>query len=179
MARFIVTKYVADKRIKLILKALKKLNKQNLRILDIGCGNQYILNKIKDAGYNITGIDRESPASASWMNIYPNAVMDATKLAFKNDSFDVVVALEVIEHVPCAPEINRVLKPKGIFFCSTPAPGTDWVRQILVKLKVLENQDFEHHDHLVDLKTVPMNLRHHKKMFLWTSQFGIFTKKTD
>jgi len=179
MGKFIVTKYVADRRAAIILKALQKLNKEKIKILDVGCGNKYILNKVKKAGYYIIGIDKESPEISSWMKEYPEVVMDATKLAFKDNTFDVIVALEVIEHAPCAPEINRVLKPEGFFFCSTPSPGTDWVRRILVKLKVLEDQDFEHHDHLVDLKNVPMTLRKRRKMFLWTSQFGIFTKKTD
>ena len=177
MALYLVTKYVADRRINLILKNLKRFDKKKIKILDVGCGNQYVANKIRKAGYNITCIDKDTPEKSPWMKVKPDFVMDATKMKFKDNSYDIIIALEVIEHAPCVPEINRVLKPGGLFFCSTPTEGTDWVRHILVKLKLLQNQDFEHHDHIVDIRKVPMKLLKYRKMFLGTSQFGILTKK--
>jgi 2-polyprenyl-3-methyl-5-hydroxy-6-metoxy-1,4-benzoquinol methylase len=172
----IVTRYVADKRIALILKGLRRFDKKKTKILDVGCGDRYITDAIKKRGYNIVGIDKLSPEQGKWMTKQPDYIMDAKNMGFSDNSFDVIISLEVIEHCDCVSEINRVLKPNGRFYCSTPALYTDWVRQILVFARLLENQDFEGHDHLVDLRKVDMKLLKYKKMFLGTSQFGIFSK---
>ncbi len=177
MNTYFVTKYVADKRCDLILKFLKKFDKKNLKILDVGCGNRYVADKIKNKGYNVVGIDKCSPEVMGWIKKKPDCIMDATNMGFQSSSYDVIIALEVMEHCDCISEINRVLKPSGRFYCSTPTPGTDWIRTILVKLRLLHAQDFEHHDYLIDLRKVPMKLIYYKKMFLGTSQFGVFTKK--
>ncbi len=170
-----LTKFVANQRLKLILNELKKADKQKIRILDVGCGNRYITNSIKNEGYNIIGIDLLD--TASWMNGQkPDFIMDASKMTFEDKCFDVVIALEVLEHVSCATEIKRVLKENGVFICSTPTPKTDFIRHILVFLHILENQDFEGHTNLIDLREIPMKLLFYKKMFFKTSQFGIFTK---
>ena len=172
----IVTKYVADKRLEKILAELSKFDKKKTRILDVGCGNRYVTDKVKKKGYNIIGIDKVPPGE-KWMGKKgPDIIMDAMHMTFKSNTFDVVISLEVIEHSPCVPEIKRVLKKGGIFICSTPQPGSDWLRLILVKLRFLEDQDFEGHDHLVDLHKLPMKLVYYKKMFLWASQFGILKK---
>ena len=171
-----ITRYIANKRISLILRSLKKLDRNRIKILDVGCGDRFITNKIKDAGYNIKGIDKFSSKEAKWITEDPDFLMDAMNMTFNDDSFDVVLALEVIEHCNCIDEIKRVLKPNGLFFCSTPSPSTDWIRKILVNLKLLENQDFDAHDNLIDLHKIPMKLLKYRKMFLRTSQFGIFKK---
>jgi len=175
-----ITKYVAKKRLSLILKGLqqheKKIPKEKMKIIDVGCGDGFFTKELRNRGYNVTAIDKNTPETAPWMAFQPDKVMDAMSLSFKDNTFDVAIALEVVEHVPCIPEINRVLKPKGIFFCSTPTPNTEWLRHIVVFLHLLEAQDFEHHDHIVDLRTAPMKLLSYKRMFLQASQFGIFTK---
>lgn len=176
----LITRYVAQKRLQLILKGLKKFEqkvpKDRMKILDVGCGNGHFVRAIRQKGYNIIGIDNRSPQQAKWIAWKPDYIMDAMDMKFKDNTFDVIISLEVVEHVPCIPEINRVLKRGGLFFCSTPVPGTDWVRSIVVYLGLLENQDFEHHDHVEDLRKAPMKLLRHRKMFLGTSQFAIFTK---
>jgi 2-polyprenyl-3-methyl-5-hydroxy-6-metoxy-1,4-benzoquinol methylase len=176
MKKPIITRYVADKRAELILKALEKLDKRKIKILDVGCGDRYITDKIKKRGYNIVGIDKFSSKERKWMTKNPDYIMDATNMKFDDSSFDVVIALEVIEHCDCISEIKRVLKRNGRFFCSTPTPFTDGIRKILVFIRLLENQDFEGHDHIINLKKVPMKLLKRRLMFLGTSQFGIFTK---
>jgi len=43
---------------------------------------------------------------------------------FENDSFDIIIASDVIEHIKetdiFLSEVSRVLKPNGVFFCTTP-----------------------------------------------------------
>lgn len=176
-----ITRYVANKRLNLILRSLKryerKVKKDQIKILDVGCGNGYFTKEIRKRGYNVVGIDKHTPKTAKWMSFQPDYVMDALNMDFPDNSFDIIIALEVIEHCPCVPEINRVLKPEGLFFCSTPTPRTEWLRHIVVGLGLLEAQDFENHDHIVDLRKVPMRLLKLRKMFLRASQFGILTKR--
>ncbi len=176
-----ITKYVAKKRLNLILRSLQKFEqkvpKQKMKILDVGCGDGHFTRELRQRGYTVVGIDKNTPKTAPWMSFQPDYQMDAMNMAFKDNSFDVAIALEVVEHVPCILEINRVLKPEGLFFCSTPYPNTEWLRHMVVFFGLLEAQDFEHHDHIADLRKAPMALLHYKKMFLGTSQFAIFTKK--
>lgn len=160
-----VNYYVANKRIKLATKFLDK----NEKILDVGCGDMYITNRLRRSGYNIIGIDVTPPF---------HVIMDATNMTFKDNSFDSVIAFETIEHCDCVNEIRRVLKPGGKFILSTPAPNTDWIRRILVSLKLLEGRDFEHHDYILDnINKLPFRPILIKKMFLRTSQFGVFKKE--
>ena len=52
--------------------------------------------------------------------------MDATRLGFKSGSFDKVVSVETLEHIPrkavkdYLSEMKRVLKGGGTFICTTP-----------------------------------------------------------
>jgi len=50
----------------------------------------------------------------------------ARYLPFKNNVFDLVTAIEVLEHIKetqlVISEIYRVLKPKGFVFMTTPTP---------------------------------------------------------
>jgi SAM-dependent methyltransferase len=55
----------------------------------------------------------------------PDIVADACNMhMLEDDSFDLVFAMEVLEHIPtpqaAVDEINRVLKPGGKFICSVP-----------------------------------------------------------
>lgn len=54
----------------------------------------------------------------------PDIIMDATRLAFEDGSFDAVFMMEVLEHVKepfvAISEVQRVLKEGGAFVLSTP-----------------------------------------------------------
>ena len=98
-------------------------------ILDLGCrigDGTYIL---KDLGKIIVGVDIDKKALEYARLYYSNEnikyfVSDACNLSFKSNSFDIVISLEVIEHIldqdSFLLEIKRVLKDSGIAIISTP-----------------------------------------------------------
>lgn len=55
---------------------------------------------------------------------HTNIIGKGHELPFKDNCVDLVIAQEVLEHVPCwmalVTEIHRVIKPGGIFLCQVP-----------------------------------------------------------
>ncbi len=103
-----------------------------LKILDVGCGAGFLSNELAQIGnaaqIQVTGIDLSLDSltvakkfdSTSTVN-YVEA--NAMRLPFENGQFDIVTAMDFLEHVedPQAviAEISRVLKPGGLFFFHT------------------------------------------------------------
>lgn len=98
-------------------------------VLDAGCGEGYGARLLAEAAATVIGADIAPEAVRHAAEKYARAnleyrVMDVTGLAFPDDSFDVVVSLQVIEHLHNADkfleEIRRVLKENGRAIISTP-----------------------------------------------------------
>jgi SAM-dependent methyltransferase len=76
------------------------------QILDVGCGEGFTLHRLRQEGVraSMVGIDYSS-AALSWGRAQdiahsPVNVADAHRLPFPNNSFDLVLCLEVLEHLP-------------------------------------------------------------------------------
>ena len=100
--------------------------RHDLHILDVGCGMGLLLTELRAYG-KVEGVD-VSPKSIEFCRqrgIQNVQVSAAETLPFANSSFDVVLALDVIEHVPddsaVLREIHRVLKPGGVVVIFVPA----------------------------------------------------------
>ncbi|MDX2217088.1 MAG: bifunctional 2-polyprenyl-6-hydroxyphenol methylase/3-demethylubiquinol 3-O-methyltransferase UbiG [Oculatellaceae cyanobacterium bins.114] len=103
---------------------------QGLKVLDIGCGGGYSCEFLAHRGAIASGID-QSKACIIAAQAHANAnqlVIDyqhgcAESLPYGDRSFDVVVCVDVLEHVvdvwQTLREIYRVLKPGGIFCFDT------------------------------------------------------------
>jgi len=99
-------------------------------VLDLACGvgyGSYYL--LKNGAKSVIGVDisRDAITYAKSHYIHPKIefiVGDATKLPFSDNSFDVIVSFETIEHVKGYEkyllECKRILKRRGIFICSSP-----------------------------------------------------------
>ena len=98
------------------------------RILDVGCGGGFLSNYLASKGWNVIGLDlsKESLEVAKTYDETKSAqyiLGDAYKLPFSDNSFDVVTCMDFLEHVSepltVLNQIQRVLKPNGLFFFHT------------------------------------------------------------
>jgi ubiquinone/menaquinone biosynthesis C-methylase UbiE len=72
-------------------------------VLEIGIGNKTVSNYLKEAGVKVTTCDFDK-------ELNPDVVADIRDLShFKDNSFDVVVAFEILEHLPWE-EVDKALK---------------------------------------------------------------------
>ena len=111
--------------------ASKYLYKEDI-VLDVGCGEAYITNTLRDRCKKIIGIDYSQEAIERAKKMYSLEChqMDCTGLKFKPQTFDKIIFFEVIEHLTVLQakktisEIYRVLKPGGLLVGSTPIRTT-------------------------------------------------------
>lgn len=109
-----------------LLSSLAAKKKGPLRILEIGCGTGELLKEMEHFG-TVRGVDISSRAieyckARGLTNV---AIGDATRIPFPEESFDVVIALDVIEHLEndsmgCN-ELIRVLSHGGTAIIAVPA----------------------------------------------------------
>ncbi len=95
------------------------------RVLDLGCRDGALTRAYTD-GNEVVGVDadREALAEAAKLGIETHWADLDEPLPFEDESFDVVVAGELMEHLrdPArfASEARRVLRPSGTFVASVP-----------------------------------------------------------
>jgi SAM-dependent methyltransferase len=92
------------------------------RILDIGCGHRLMESLLgPDTAY--IGLDYPTTHAKGYSG-RPHLFGDGQSLPFCTTSFDTVLALDVLEHLPepeqCVQEAARVLKKGGQFIVQTP-----------------------------------------------------------
>lgn len=118
---------------KQISRKLKELNK-NLEMLDYGCGSGTLSFYFAKKGIKVTGVDISGRAiqlatkSAKSIAIEDNTNffnLDVGLIKLRNKRFEIVLCLEVIEHVRKDKELIRFLvnklKKNGILIISTPS----------------------------------------------------------
>jgi 2-polyprenyl-6-hydroxyphenyl methylase/3-demethylubiquinone-9 3-methyltransferase len=103
---------------------------QKLSLLDVGCGGGLVSEPLANIGFNVTGIDAGAEnieiakhhAKLNNIDVKYKAT-SVEELRDKKDKFDVVLALEIIEHVDNVEYfiecISGLLKKNGIIIFST------------------------------------------------------------
>lgn len=100
------------------IDAVKEFGRDK-KILEIGCGTGIILNQTTKFAKEAWGIDLSPEMVEVTKSKGLNAkVSSATKLPFKDNSFDVVYSFKVLAHIPdiqkVINEIVRITKPDGM-----------------------------------------------------------------
>lgn len=107
-----------------ILSAVQKLKPKG-NVLEIGSGNGFLLNLFKENGYQCTGIEPSPKASEYAKNTLNLNILNTflTKDTFAENSFDVVLLMDVLEHIYRPIELfnqcNKILKKGGIIVVLT------------------------------------------------------------
>ncbi len=105
---------------------------RRLRVLDLGCGNGSLSHLISTRGHQVVGIDHSESGIALARGHFPDcqflqASLYDLPLDRLEGSFDVVMAVEVIEHLLYPRELVRaaekMLRPGGRLIISTPYHG--------------------------------------------------------
>lgn len=109
-----------------VLEVLNEMFPQRGKLLEIGSYLGIFLEKIRAAGWDVTGLEpfhtvAEYSRKTYGLNVVEKLLPEAK---FADGQFDVVMMLHVIEHLPSPAdyvrEIRRILKPGGALVVETP-----------------------------------------------------------
>src|SRR4028118_1772187 len=124
-------KYLISPLLKL-LSERQPPNQQMLRVLDLGCGNGSLSHLIAQQGYEVVGVEDSEQGVAIARQSFPScnfiqaSIYDLPYTELEN-SFDIVISAEVIEHLLYPRELVRAakkcLKPNGRLILTTPYHG--------------------------------------------------------
>lgn len=95
------------------------------KFLDVGCGKKPYKNYLLENRFieSYTGLDIET-ALVYEEGVGPDVTWNGTAMPFDDNSFDSMMATEVLEHCPdpllIVQEMKRVLKPGGVLFFTVP-----------------------------------------------------------
>jgi len=161
-----LSRYAGKKKIEYFVERTPKRSK----ILEIGCGTGWLGQYFKENGWNgYIGIDTFPPADII------GDIRDWRQLGLEEQSFDVIIAFEVVEHVDCFKECFELLKDGGMLMVTSPVPHMDWMLRIL-ELVGLNQKRTSKHDHLVYLKDIPYFAHKEIRIIGFMSQWAILTK---
>jgi SAM-dependent methyltransferase len=93
-------------------------------VLDVGCGQGWLVGFLRELGVEAYGVDYSKYAIENSFHLAKQYVSlcDAQKLPYEDNSFDMVIAREVFEHLTVRQAINvfheicRVCKPNGLMY---------------------------------------------------------------
>lgn len=114
-----------------LAKTLEYLMAENnlKSVLDVGCGTGLLVSYLGKKGYRSIGCDNSESAVRSARKINKKGTIinaSATKLPLAKNSFDLVTAISLVEHLTkrealqFIDEAKRILAPSGFIFIVTP-----------------------------------------------------------
>jgi 2-polyprenyl-3-methyl-5-hydroxy-6-metoxy-1,4-benzoquinol methylase len=107
-------------------------NADKIRILDLGCGNGSFSNVLNQLGYDVVGVEESESGIAIAQQQYPDCQFIEASIydlpySQLEPTFDVVISVEVIEHLFDPKQLIRsakkCLKPGGSIILTTPYHG--------------------------------------------------------
>ena len=145
----------SERRMREIQEALSALRVKNARILEVGCGMGRLSAKLRQFGH-VTAVDLGVRIIETAKTRYPDIDFrsgNVHTLDLPVGSFDVVVTLETLSHVPDQPgflhRLAQLLKPGGFLLITTQnksvferradiGPPNGWIRK-WVTMKTLKS----------------------------------------
>lgn len=145
------------------LLELRELASKGEKILDLGCGNGRLSEVLKENDIDYIGIDNSREMIKIAKEKYPKEkfiLSDALRLPFKNNTFNKVFSLSVIQHIPSVElrikffkEAYRVLESNGKLIV------TSWYfDQNKIKKYSKQNQELENGDIFYPFKVPEKNI---------------------
>ncbi len=148
---------------------LRRLPKET-RILEVGCGDGWLGRYLREHGWRqYTGLDLQPPADIV------GDIRDWRNLGIAPESFEVVLAFEVVEHLDCFQALYDILRPGGLLMLTSPHPRWDWLCRIF-EWAGLNQRRTSPHDHLIDFTRLPLFEPIVIRRVGVMAQWGIFRK---
>lgn len=94
--------------------------------LDIGCATGMLVEYMQSKGWNSCGVELCAPAAKYGEELRGVSIYSGTleQASYEDSSFDVIHCSHLIEHLnnpsTYMDEVYRILKPGGLFLCTTP-----------------------------------------------------------
>ena len=99
----------------------------NRKMLELGCGTGNLASFLYEKGVSVIASDIAQTAIDHARKLHPGIefqVHSAEELPYSDQSFDIVLSFDVLEHLPRVnqhlSEVRRVLKPEGYYLFQTP-----------------------------------------------------------
>ena len=120
-----------DKTNQVIFELISPKIKDKVRILDFGCGSGHMAQKIGDRAKEVGLLPKDvifpcevEPEFFQYKEVKCKEIGLDSKIPYKEKSFDIVYAIEVLEHTTrpydFIKEAMRVLRPDGLIIISVP-----------------------------------------------------------
>jgi len=96
------------------------------KVIDVGAADGYLSDKLKQLGFDVTPLDISETRVGRMKDIYglKATLGSIRKIPFKNNSFDIVIGAEILEHLDNMSEglaeLERVCKPDGLLLITIP-----------------------------------------------------------
>lgn len=162
----IISSYSQKKKIKYFIDTIPK----SAKVLEVGSGSGWVGAYMKKNGWeNYVGLDILAPADVV------GDICLWNEIGLQAESFDYIIAFEVVEHVDCFKACYELLKPNGKMLITTPMPHADWILKILEALG-LNQKRTSPHSNLLYLKKEKTFDKKQVKSILSLSQWAIFEK---
>jgi len=128
------------------------------RVLDIGCGvfPFFLATTTFREKYGVDRFTLGEPGEAGDIHLVRHDVEATDRLPFPDGFFDVVTMLAVFEHIDPARlggtirEVQRILRPGGIYLLTTPASWTAGLLRLLAWAGLVSREEIEEHKDVYD-----------------------------
>jgi len=135
-------------KVKLLRSLIPSLN--NKLCLDLGCAKGTISYFLRQIGGKWVSADLDYANLLATKELVRENVfqIEPHQFSFRDGSFDVVIALDILEHVEddeaCLQEIKRTLKENGELYLSTPSVGRFHIINLLKRRSGLTLEEYGH-----------------------------------